>query len=228
MTPGIVDPGLLRSIPLFARASEESLQRLAAASSLLDVPPRTTLIDENDPVKTLHTMVEGAVELLCERAERRFTLCVARGIKPLMLCAVLTGRSPFSARTLEPSRFVVTPAKLILELIGRDGGLAADMLHEVSGRWLRTIDNFKAHRLLTTSERVADWILTADAKTGGTGEIVMPFGKRVLASYLGMAPEQLSRHFAALAAAGVSVHGRHISFANRAALEAIADGSASH
>ena len=87
------------------------MQRLAAASSLLDVAPRTTLIDENAPVKTLHTMVEGAVELLCERAERRFTLCVARGVKPLMLCAVLTGRSPFLARTLEPCRFVVTPAK---------------------------------------------------------------------------------------------------------------------
>jgi CRP/FNR family transcriptional regulator, transcriptional activator FtrB len=228
MATGNVDPALLRSIQLFARASAESLQRLAAASSLLDVPPRATLIDENAAVKTLHTMVEGAVELLCERAERRFTLCVARGVKPLMLCAVLTGRSPFSARTLEPCRFVVTPAKLMLELIGCDCGLAQGVLQEVSDRWLRTIENFKAHRLLTTSERVADWILMADASNGGTGEIVMPFGKRVLASYLGMAPEQLSRHFAALAAAGVSVQGRHISFANRAALEAIAEGSTPH
>ena len=101
MATGSVDLHLRRSIPLFARASEESLQRLAAASSLLDVPPRTILGDENDPVKILHTMVEGAVELLCERAERRFTLCVARGVMPLMLCAVLTGRSPFLARTLE-------------------------------------------------------------------------------------------------------------------------------
>jgi len=225
MTPAIVDPGLLRSVSLFAQASEESVQRLAAASTLLNVAPRTMLIAENEPVKSLFTIVDGAVELFCERAERRFTLCVARGVQPLLLCAVLTGRSPFSVRILEPSRLIVPPARLLLEAIGRDCGLAEVMLHEVSGRWRRMIENFKSHRLLTTSERVADWILTAEASNGGHGEIVMPFGKRVLASYLGMAPEQLSRHFAALASAGVSVHGRHITVANRAALEAIADGS---
>lgn len=224
MTNIKVEAVRLRSIPLFANGADASLERLAAASSLQDAPARTVLITENEPVKSLYTLLSGAVELVCERVDRRFTLCVATGVQPLMLCAVLTGHSPFSVRVIEPSRFIVTPAKLTNELISRDCGLAERFLHEAAERWLHAIENFKAHRLLTASERIADWILAADRNNGGNGEIVIPFGKRVLASYLGMAPEQLSRTFAALASAGVSVNGRNITVADRAALSAIAEG----
>ncbi len=225
MTNIKVETARLRSIPLFANAADASLETLAAASGLQDIAARTMLITENEPVKSLYTLLSGAVELVCERIDRRFTLCVASGVQPLMLSSILTGCSPMSARVIEPARLIVTPAKLIVELIGRDIGLTGSFLREVSERWVNAIENFKSHRLLTTSERIADWILTADARNGANGEVVMPFGKRVLASYLGMAPEQLSRHFASLASAGVQVHGRHIKVGDRAALEAIAEGT---
>ena len=48
--------------------------------------------------------------------------------------------------------------------------------------------------------------------------IHIPYGKRVLASHLGMAPENLSRNLASLAPLGVAVRGRHVSLNDRAAL----------
>jgi len=222
-----IKPGhnLLRSIPLFANAFDETIAAVAAASSLREFPARAVLVAEGAAVEDLYTVVNGAVELLSERDERRLTLCIARSNQPILVCSILAGQSPASARILEPSRLMITPAKLILDLIRRDSSLAEDVLRDLSDKWLQMIECFKSHRLLTSSERIADWILNADASSGSTGEVVIPFDKRVLASYLGMAPEQLSRHFAALASVGVEVRGRHITLVDRKALAAITEGA---
>jgi CRP/FNR family transcriptional activator FtrB len=46
-------------------------------------------------------------------------------------------------------------------------------------------------------------MLEQGGESGGNGRIEIPFGKRVLASYLGMTPEQLSRGFATLMSSAV-------------------------
>jgi hypothetical protein len=56
----------------------------------------------------------------------------------------------------------------------------------------------------------------------GTGRFVMPSGKRVVASQLGMAAENLSRNLALLAAHGVAVRGRQVSVTDRNALAELA------
>ncbi len=84
------------------------------------------------------------------------------------------------------------------------------------------IQDFKSHRLRTSVERLAEWMIRSDQETGGTGAFVIPHDKCTLASYLGMEPESLSRNLASLAEAGVSVRGRRISLTDAAALARIA------
>ena len=62
----------------------------------------------------------------------------------------------------------------------------------------------------------------ADQDAGSTGQFVIPQDKRILASYLGMEAESLSRNLASLAALGVVVRGRHISLTDYAALARLA------
>jgi CRP/FNR family transcriptional activator FtrB len=52
--------------------------------------------------------------------------------------------------------------------------------------------------------------------------IVLPHEKRVLASLLGMSPENLSRAFASLSSYGVVVHGAEVSLGRPEALERLA------
>jgi hypothetical protein len=91
-------------------------------------------------------------------------------------------------------------------------------MYELAGELRELIKHFKNQRLRTTVERLAEWMLRSDQDAGGTGHFVIPYGKRVLASHLGMAPENLSRNLASLAPLGVAVRGRHVSLSDRAAL----------
>jgi CRP/FNR family transcriptional regulator, transcriptional activator FtrB len=90
-------------------------------------------------------------------------------------------------------------------------------------------DPFRVHyvcnELRSSLERLANWLLVRNTETGAMGRFDLPFDKKILASRLGMAPEVLSRSFAALAAYGVSVSGPSIQLGDIEALRGIAHPS---
>ena len=217
-----VSTELIRSIPLLTNISEQSRSEIAAASTLRQCAARAILFQEDTTAANLFIVLRGSIELFSEHDERYCTLAVVPAIRPLALCAVHSGRNSLSARALEPSEVLAIPAGMVATLAARDAGLADALMRELASACLELVEDFKNHRLRSTVERVAHWMLRGDRMSGETGRIVIPFDKRVLASYLGMAPEHLSRSFSALAAAGVEVQGRSVILKDRAALEEMA------
>jgi CRP/FNR family transcriptional regulator, transcriptional activator FtrB len=222
MTVNKIDAELARSIHPFSKLSEAHLATLLASASLRQVRARTVLFTEGERLDDLYTVVRGVVELYSEHDDRRSTIAVVRAVRPFVLPSILADRNPLSARTLESSELIVVPATLVVELFGQDPGFACAVAHELARECHGIIEDFKSQRMRTTIERVARWMLRSDQEGGGTGRIVIPYDKRILASYLGMAPEHLSRSFSALASAGVVVHGRRIMLKDRAALSTAA------
>jgi CRP/FNR family transcriptional activator FtrB len=107
-------------------------------------------------------------------------------------------------------------------LIDADPAFSRAITYELARELRDLMQDFKSHRLRTSVERLAEWMLRSDQETGSTGTFVIPHDKCTLASYLGMEPESLSRNLAALANAGVSVRGRQVCVSDPAALAEIA------
>jgi CRP/FNR family transcriptional activator FtrB len=215
-----IDANQVRSIHLFRDLSDLHFESLLKSASLRDIAPRTVLFREGDRPTVLFTLIGGSVELFSEHHERRCTIAVIRPIKPCVLTSIVEGRNAMSAQTLERSQFLLVSAKIIHELIETDLGFASAATHELAGDCHELIGNFKNHRLRTTIERLAHWMLRSDKNAGGSGRFAIPCDKRTLASYLGMAPENLSRNLAALAPAGLVVSGRRVTLNDRSALAA--------
>jgi CRP/FNR family transcriptional regulator, transcriptional activator FtrB len=216
------DAARVRSIRLFKSVSDASLSALLTLAALRHFPARTPLFNEGDRANSLYTLINGSVELFTERHGRRSTLAVVCSPKPIVLTSIAEELNAISARTLEGSELLLVPLKMVHDLIVTDPAFARAITFELAGELRDMIEDFKKHRLRTTVERLAEWILRSDQDAGGTGRFVLPYGKRVLASHLGMAPENLSRNFASLGALGVSVHGRQVSLNDRAALAQLA------
>ena len=77
-------------------------------------------------------------------------------------------------------------------------------------------------KLRQSAERLANLLLQQDKRQGGNGVVRLRAEKRLIASLLGMTPENLSRAFGALAAHGLEVEGSQARITDRAALEAFA------
>jgi CRP/FNR family transcriptional activator FtrB len=216
------DANRVRSIRLFKNVNDQYLPTLLKSASVRYLQQRTLLFNERERASCLYTLLRGSVELFSEHHGRRSTIAVVRSIRPILLTTIVDDLNPMSACTLERSELLAVPLKVIHDLIDAEPRFARTITYELAGDLLGVIEDFKNHRLRTTIERLAEWILRCDQDAGGTGCFVLPYGKRILASHLGMAPENLSRNLASLAALGVAVRGRQVSLNDRAALTELA------
>jgi CRP/FNR family transcriptional regulator, transcriptional activator FtrB len=212
----------VRSIPLFRKLSETSLPVLLGSASIQHFPRRKVLFREGDRAHSLFILIHGSVELFSEHDHRRSTITVVLSGRPFVLACIEDNINPVSAGTLERTQLMSVPLETIHRLLDRNPIFARAVTCEVVRDLRETIETCKNQRLRTTLERLAEWILRADQHAGSTGQFTIPHDKRILASYLGMEAESLSRNLASLAALGVIVRGREISLTDRAALARVA------
>lgn len=123
-----------------------------------------------------------------------------------------------AARTLSRVRTIAIPASAIRDLFDRNRPFARAVATELSRASCRMVMDLRSLKSPTALERLLDWMLRADAQSGGSGRFKLPFGKGTLASLLGMTPESLSRGLHCLADYGVTVRGRDVTLTGRSAL----------
>jgi CRP/FNR family transcriptional activator FtrB len=214
------DLEIVRELPLFRDMAAEHFDALVAAAFLQKFPQHVTLIHEGEAPDFLHVIVEGSVELFAESGGRETTIEIIRPVATFILAAVIRDEVYLkSARTLTPAQILMIPAEAVRDVFSRDAAFARAIVTELALRYRDLVRALKDHKLRTSAERLANWILETDRLQGGSGRVVLPHDKRTLASRLGMTPENLSRSLANLAAHGVTGSGREIVITDREALQ---------
>jgi CRP/FNR family transcriptional regulator, transcriptional activator FtrB len=216
-------PADFKSIRLFADVPDPHLQELARTAWQERLPPRTAIFEQDAPCEALYALVEGTVEVLSRFDDEETVIdVVAPGSVLLLACVVTAIPYIASVRTLSAVRILAVPAPAVRGLFDGDKAFARSVAGELSRSSCRMILDLKSLKVRTSIERLADWLIDAGHQGNGNGEFRLPFGKRTLASRLGMTPECLSRSLRALSAHGVRVRGREVTLADRAALAAFA------
>lgn len=201
----------IRALPLFATMRNDSFERLAEASFLQRFPAAVELLREGDPADFLYVVVDGAVELHASANGRETTMMIARPVSTFILAAVLRDAVYLmSARTIEASRLLMVPGESVRGMIAADAAFAAAMIDELARAFRRVVKLAKNQKLRTGVERLGNYLLRLHAELGEPLELTLPIEKRMLASLLGMTPENLSRAFATLRPYGVQVDGSKV------------------
>lgn len=201
-----------RSLPLFADASDETFAVATAGAFLQRFPAGATLLTEGDPVDFLYVLLDGIVELNGTWNDKETTLAVLRPVSTFILAAVvLDAEALMSAQTIERSDILMLPGEALRRAMKRDAQFAFGVAQELSGCYRGLVRAIKNQKLRGGAERLANYLLTQQARQGGGETISLPHEKRVLAALLGMTPENLSRAFASLADYGVVVNGPSVS-----------------
>jgi CRP/FNR family transcriptional activator FtrB len=213
----------VKTLPLFADASQDTLRVATAGAHLQRFPASTTLLLEGDPVDFLYVLLDGQVELHGTWNDRETVMAIMRPVSTFILAAVvLDADALMSARTLERSEVLMIPGDAIRTAMRLDARFAMAVSRDLAGGYRGLVRAVKNHKLRNGAERLANYLLSLRAADESGSVVRLHYEKRVLASMLGMTPENLSRAFAALQARGVSVQGAVVSLSNLAALEALA------
>ena len=223
MTMRTADLERIRALPLFSRASPDVFRDVTAGAFLQRFPAGTTLLMEGDAVDFLYVLLEGAVELQGSWKEKETTLALLRPVSTFILAAVvLEADALMSARTLHRSEILMLSGEALRRTMRRDADFSFAVARELSGCYRGLVRAVKNQKLRGGVERLANYLITQRVRQGMRDPIVLPQEKRVLASLLGMSPENLSRAFSSLSSYGVAVHGAEISLSRPDALERLA------
>jgi len=217
------DVDLVRHLPLFTGLEPAQLPDLLTGAMLQRFPRETELFRQDERPDFLHVLLEGSVELIGTTDDRESIIEILTPVDTFILAAVL-GDTPYlmSAKVLEKARILMLPAPTLRRQIIERPQLALTMLASLAGQFRAMVRQVKDMKLRTTTERLAAYLLRLHgARPPGT-PVALPVSKRILASRLAMAPENLSRAFAALRGHGITVRGTTIVVVDPAALRAFA------
>lgn len=208
-------------LPLFREMQENQRDRVFSGSFLQVFPPQLTLFELGQNADFLHVLVDGRVELYASTAGRDTTMRIIEPVTSFIQAAVITDM-PYlmSARTLAPSRILLVPAALMREVVKKDTALMQATMRELAIAYRDMVRALVDMKLRQSAERLGNLSLNQERRQGGTGKVRLPAEKRLLASLLGMTPENLSRAFAVLGNHGLEVNGPDLTITDRAALEA--------
>jgi CRP/FNR family transcriptional regulator, transcriptional activator FtrB len=217
----------IRRLALFRDMAEPSFEALIRGAYLQTFPPQVQLFGEGDSPAFLPVLVEGTVELFAEWNRRQTTLAVLEPVVTVVLAATIVDR-PYlvSARTLGRSRIALIPSEDVRAVFAEDRAFASAIVGELAMAYRGQVRQVKNLKLRTSVERLANYLLCQSAPTNDPGEFDLPVEKRLLASALGMTPENLSRAFASLKRYGVIVNGARVRVENQVELRRLARPSA--
>lgn len=217
------DAERVRNMTFFRAADDETFATAVSGAFLQRFPAGTTLLMEGDSVDFLYILLDGSVELGAGWKSRDTTLAILRPVSTFILAAVvLDSDALMSAVTIERSEILMIPGESFRRAMKDDTTFGFAVSEELAGCYRGLVRSTKNQKLRDSTERLANYLLTQRARQGGKDEITLPHEKRILASLLGMTPENLSRAFSKLGDKGVFVDGTHVTFNKVEVLERLA------
>lgn len=213
----------VRRLPLFRDMLHSNFEQLMQGSYAQLFPAGLELIRQGNPADFLHVVLEGAVELHADWGDNRCTMAVVQPVGTFILAACIKD-APYlmSARTLERSRVLLVPASDLRAIFRRDPEFAVSTINELAGAYRAVVRHAKGLKLRNSRERVAAYLLKQSRMAENTDSFILGVEKRLIASYLGMTPENLSRTLRGLEGNGVTLRGQQVTITDRAALAAVA------
>lgn len=209
--------------PFLEGLAPGSLTQLLDGAQLQRFAMQADIIRQGASPEFLHLVVEGRVEVFTSYRDRETTVDVLDAGDCFILAAVFLDRAYLkSARALSPARLLLVPAASVRRVFRQDPAFAGTCGTELAKGYRRLVKEVSNLKLRSSLERLANWLLHHALRDEENARFVIPFDKKTLAAKLGIAPEVLSRNFAALAAHGVKVTGRSVEVTDPQLLERLA------
>lgn len=194
------------ALPVFDGLPQPQLARIAMASDEKRYDKDALVFRKGERPTGLFAVVAGTVKIACQSptGEEKVVDLLGPG-RVFGEAALLLGCPyPYLAAAATAARLLHIDGRVLLELVRTSPGLTLRMSRHLAEGIVSVIRDIEEHRMLTTQERVARFLMgrQGDAQPA-LRPVSLPAPKHIFASRLGMTPESLSRTMRELTRAGV-------------------------
>ncbi|WP_085032651.1 Crp/Fnr family transcriptional regulator [Ensifer aridi] len=209
---------LIRS-RFFGRLPQSTFEDVLNSASVSAYEERDVLFRQDESINDVFFVLSGLVRLcrLGKDGREADVALFPEGEMFAETAMFLRQRATASAVAAKRSVIARVNGGKLQQLAATDHEVAQALIEHLCYRGKMTEDLLAEDRLLTATQRVANFILSHCPEDSTSFRL--PFQKNILAGKLGLAPEALSRAFSTLRQSGVTVRGRLIEIHDRHALE---------
>jgi CRP/FNR family transcriptional activator FtrB len=211
----------LGRLELFEGLDAKDSNSILGLAELRSFSPNEDIVDEGQPGSHLFCVLTGLVRLTKrESSGREVDVCVCEPGDAFgeYLVPCEDGNYEHGAKAAEFTEVVMFDLAGLRALANDRQAIQRNIMRIMARHLLGAFNCIAGDRLHTAAQRVANYFLSRCPATTSQVTFRLPYQKRVLAGKLGLAPEALSRAFAALAEVGVDVRGRTVRIESMAML----------
>jgi len=207
----------LKALPLFASLKESDIADLFHHSQVKEMAKGDMLFLQGEPAGNFYIVISGWIKLFRETGDGHESVAGLCTEGDTFGEAVLYQGStyPFGAQAAEPSRVLRVPASAIKALIQRNGDFAAHLIQAMSQR-MHSLELQVEHlSAMTAPQRIGCFLLKlCRGKPERNIQLVLPYDKGLVATFLGVKLETFSRALHQLKPVGVEVNGPAVTVAD--------------
>lgn len=162
---------------------------------------------QGDPARTLYIVLEGWVKLyrISQSGEEAVVAVFTQGQSFGEAVVLRQGSFPVSAEAATDCRLMHINASVLFELMRQHPEVVGSIMASMYGHFQELVQQIEHLKARTGAQRVAEFLLDLCGDHKGRMVVRLPYDKILIAGRLGLKPESLSRSFAKLKDAGVTV-----------------------
>lgn len=163
---------------------------------------------QDEPATGVHVVIDGWVKLyrVSPNGAEAVVSVFARGQSFGEAVALRTLPYPVSAEAVTACELMVIPAGALVSMMRKDPDVCVSIIASTFTHLHSLVEQLEQLKAQNGAQRVAEFLLSlCDGEDGGC-TVDLPYDKVLIAGRLGMKPESLSRAFARLKPAGVTVN----------------------
>jgi CRP/FNR family transcriptional activator FtrB len=201
----------LIKLPIFSGVEAATLEAFATRCRMNIYPAGTLLLKQGQKGDVLMFLVSGAVHIRCQLGARSTTLAILREPSLFSLGAIIEKTGAMAdAFALDPVQVISVDGVVVRDLMLANALFAANVAIQLSRNVKGFVQSVVEQKLLTGPKRLANFLAHEFERQGQAAEIELPYQRQVIASFLGMTPENLSRAFDVLQRHGVRNDRAHV------------------
>lgn len=185
--------------------TETQLQQLCVKSKLCVFKKGELIFCQGDESRSFYIVLQGWVTVIRENknAEQTVLHVVKDGESFAEPAALTLKYYPANAYAASDCKLLEIRTEQFRKMIQQDPEIAMHLIARLSHRLRNMVSEFEQLKTMSVARRLSLFLLELTSDKNGTAIVELPFNKTVLAAYMGIQPESLSRAFNQLRKQGV-------------------------
>lgn len=208
-------------LPLFEGMETGLLNGLIASSRVIEHAKGDVFLEQNQPITRYYIILSGWCGISKVNKDGQESILQILTCGDFLPEPDLKVRdvSPFNVQALSPVRLLMIPPTIIHNALQQSIAFSQNMLSAVAQRGQDMRDHIEQLTLRDAEERVGRFLLQIRLELVEDAEAFdLPFDKSVIAAYLGIKPETLSRTLQLFKGQGFKIDRGHIRMPHKEAL----------